>query len=172
VPLQRIVVAGSSGAGKTTTCNRLAERLGLARVEIDGLFHGPGWEPRESFAADVDAFTQGPAWVIEWQYRSVRPLLAARADTLVWLDFRRTTVMTRLIRRTVIRRLRRVELWNGNLEPPLWTFFTDRDHIVRWGWRTHADKPAQVREVVAANPHLQVIVLRSQREVDRWLASL
>jgi hypothetical protein len=38
-------------------------------------------------------------------------------------------------------RLSRQVLWNGNLEPPLWTILTDREHIVRWAWTTHG-KPA------------------------------
>ena len=71
--VKRIVVAGASGAGKTTAARRISERLGLPYTEIDGLFHGPLWEPRASLRADVEAFTAEPTWVIEWQYsESVR----------------------------------------------------------------------------------------------------
>ncbi|MCW2542459.1 MAG: family ATPase [Frankiales bacterium] len=170
--LRRILVAGTSGSGKTTTAQRLSERLGLPHTEIDALFHGPDWVPRPSFAADVDAFSREPAWVTEWQYSSMRPLLLDRADTLVWLHFRRTTVMWRLIRRTIRRRVRRIELWNGNLEPPLRMFFIDRDHVVRWGWRTHSDRIRLVRESVAAKPELHVVEVRNQRQLDRWIATL
>lgn len=157
-------MAGTSGAGKTTTARRLSERLGIPHTEIDSLFHGPNWEPLPSFQADVDAFTSQDAWVMEFQYNSVHPVLAQRADTLVWLHFRRTTVMRRLISRTVRRRLTRQELWNGNVESPLHMILTDRDHIVRWGWRTHAGRQQQVRDAIAANPHLQLVELRDQRE--------
>ncbi|MEN3263973.1 MAG: hypothetical protein V7646_867 [Pseudonocardia sp.] len=51
--------------------------------------------------------------------------------TIVWLDFPRWRMCDQLVRRTVRRRLHRVELWNGNIEPPLWTVFTDREHILR-----------------------------------------
>lgn len=44
--------------------------------------------------------------------------------------------MRQVVRRTVVRRLRRVVLWNGNVEPPLRTIITEQDHIVRWAWRT------------------------------------
>ena len=68
------------------------------------------------------------------------------------------------------RRLRRTELWNGNVEPPLWTFLTDRDHIVRWAWRTHAATRGRVLELAEQRPGLPIVRLRSRREVRRWLA--
>jgi len=38
----RILVAGTSGAGKTTVARRVATVLNIAHIEIDALFHGPG----------------------------------------------------------------------------------------------------------------------------------
>jgi adenylate kinase family enzyme len=133
----RVLVAGTSGAGKTTTAARIAGVLGIPHVEIDALFHGSDWTPRPSFESDVHAFSAGPAWATEWQYSAVRAHLAACADLLVWLDLPRSLVMRQVIRRTLVRRLRRQQLWNGNREPALWTIFTDREHIVRWAWNTN-----------------------------------
>jgi hypothetical protein len=52
--------------------------MSIPHVEIDGLYHGPNWTPRQSFGPDVAQFVASPAWVTEWQYSSVRPLLARR----------------------------------------------------------------------------------------------
>jgi adenylate kinase family enzyme len=130
----RILVAGSAGSGKSTLARELSARLDLPYTELDSLYHGPGWTPRESFRDDVESMVATDAWVSEWQYTPVRPLLLERAELLVALDYSRALVMTRVIRRTLERRYRRVELWNGNQEPPLRTFLTDREHIVRWAW--------------------------------------
>jgi hypothetical protein len=40
----------------------------------------------------------------------------ARADTVIWLDPPRRTVMRRVIWRTIRRVAGRAELWNGNRE--------------------------------------------------------
>ena len=96
-PPARILVAGTSGAGKTTVASRLADLLDLPHVEIDALYHGPNWTPRESFVADVDAFSSGPRWVTEWQYGAVRALLAERADLVVWLDLARFAVVRQVV---------------------------------------------------------------------------
>ena len=82
--------------------------LDIPRTEIDALFHGENWTPRESFLGDVRALVDGEAWVTEWQYSLARPLLAERADLLIWLDLPFLRVaLPRVIRRTVRRRRRR-----------------------------------------------------------------
>ena len=166
---RRILVAGTSGSGKTTLAIALAARLGIPHTDIDGLFHGPGWTPRPEFADDVAALVARDEWVTEWQYSLVRPLLLARADLLVWLDLTRTAVMRQIVPRTLRRRLRRIEMWNGNVEPPLWTIFTRRDHILRWAWRTHPKTPVRVRQVLASASPPTVVRLRTRREVHAWL---
>lgn len=166
---RRILVAGGSGSGKSTLSVRLAESAGLPYQEIDALYHGEGWVPRPTFVDEVDAFTAQPAWVIEWQYTQARELLASRADTMVWLDLPRRVVMRQVVRRTVTRASSRTELWNGNVEPPLRTFFTDPDHIVRWAWRTHGDWAERVRRAEHDLPGLTVVRLRSHTEADAWL---
>jgi adenylate kinase family enzyme len=166
---RRILVAGTSGSGKTTLAGRIAAAVGAPHTEIDALYHGPNWMPREDFMRDVAAFAAQPTWVTEWQYGKARPLLLQRADLLVWLDLPRSVVMGRVVRRTAQRRLTGTALWNGNLEPPLSTFFTDRDHIVRWAWRTHHENAQRVAAAVASRADLTVVRLNRQREVDHWM---
>ncbi|QFZ24750.1 AAA family ATPase [Saccharothrix syringae] len=169
-PPRRVLVTGTSGSGKTTLARFVADALGLPRVELDSLFHGPQWTPRPEFEADVRRFARGAAWVAEWQYSSVRPLLLERADTLVWLDHPRHLVMRRVVVRTAVRRFRRQVLWNGNVEPPLRTVLTDPEHLLRWAWRSHRRTGERVRGVLAGEhaDRLAVVRLRGQREVERW----
>ncbi|GAA4866246.1 AAA family ATPase [Pseudonocardia benzenivorans] len=165
----RVLVAGTSGAGKTTLSARIAALTGAPHVEIDALFHGPGWTRIPTFVADVEAFSAQPAWVTEWQYSAVRDLLADRADLMVWLDLPRATVMRQVSVRTMRRRLGREVLWNGNVEPPLRTILTDREHIVRWAWDTHHKTALRITALATRRPALPVVRLRHRRDVDRWV---
>jgi adenylate kinase family enzyme len=166
---RRVLVAGTSGSGKTTLARRICEVLDVPHIEIDALYHGPGWTPRATFQAEVESFTAEPAWVTEWQYSQVRPLLADRADLMVWLDLPGHRVMRQVIRRTLARRLRRQVLWNGNVEPPLWTVLHDDEHIVRWAWRTRHATEERVRELGVRRPELPVVRLRGHLQATRWL---
>ena len=169
---RKVLIAGVSGVGKTTFAAQVSAAIGVPHTEIDGLFHGPGWVPRESFMRDVESFTSEASWITEWQYTQARPLLAARADTLVWLDLPVRVALWRLVLRTVRRRRGRVELWNGNFEPPLSSIFIDRDHIIRWGFRHRRKLKGTVPSLERAYPNLLVVRLGSQREVDTWLERL
>jgi adenylate kinase family enzyme len=166
---RRILVTGASGAGKSTLRRVISDALRLPTVEIDSLYHGPDWTPRPTFAAEVDQFTSGAAWVVEWQYSHVRSLLLARADVLVWLDHGRWTVTRRVVRRTVKRRLRRLELWNGNREPALRTMFTDPEHIIRWSWKTYGKRRDEALAVARQRDGPIVVRLSGQSEVDAWI---
>jgi len=167
-----MLIAGTAGAGKSTLARQVAEALDLPYVELDSLFHGPSWTPRPEFVTEVDGFTRGDRWICEWQYRAVRPMLASRAETIVWLDFPRWLVMWRVLRRTVTRFVRNTELWNGNREPSLWHAFTNPEGIIRWAWDTHARNREQILEAAAEHDHLELVRLRSPREARDWLDGL
>ncbi|GAA1740821.1 adenylate kinase [Aeromicrobium alkaliterrae] len=165
-------MAGRPGAGKSTLARRIAEAADLPYTELDALHHGPSWNARPEFDDDVLALAQSPAWITEWQYPQARPVLAAHADAIVWLDLPVRVTMTRLTRRTVSRVRNRTELWAGNVEPPLRTIFTEPNHIIRWAWRTRHDYRTLVPEAQAANPSLQVVHLQSQKQASAYLRTL
>ncbi|HEX4056770.1 MAG TPA: AAA family ATPase [Galbitalea sp.] len=169
---QRVLVAGVTGSGKSTLARRIAARLELPYVEIDSLYHGPGWVPREEFEREVGEFARGDSWVTEWQYRTVRAMLADRADTLVWLDHPTWIPLFRVLRRTVRRSWGRTVLWNGNVEPPPRSVFADPDNILRWAWQTRHSYRTLVPELENSNPNIQLVRLRGQCQVEAWLGGL
>lgn len=164
----RVLVAGGSGAGKSTLAARVGRSLDLPYTELDSLYHGPNWVPRESFVADALRIATQPQWVSEWQYSIVRPAFTERADLLIWLDLPRRRVMAQVVRRTVVRRLRGEVLWNGNVEPPLRTVFTDREHILRWAWAVHPRTRIKVLAAAEQRPELPIVRLSSRAEVEQW----
>lgn len=173
----RIAVHGASGSGKTTLALALADRLGVERTELDGLFHLPGWteRPTAEFRAEVATRVARSGWVVEGNYRQVRDLVWARAQVIAVIDLPRPRVMAQLLRRTVTRGATRAELWNGNRESLRNLVSTDADrNVVLWSWRTHhryhLEVPAEAR---AAAPHARVVVLTDRRAVAAfpdWLA--
>lgn len=116
--LQRIVVVGVAGSGKTTLARQLARQLGLPHVELDALHWEANWTqaPLPIFRERVAQALSGDSWVTDGNYSSVRDITWGRADTVVWLDYNLQTILTRLIWRTIRRSFTREELWNGNRE--------------------------------------------------------
>ena len=165
-----MLVAGPSGAGKTTLAAHVARVLQIPHIEIDALFHGAGWTPRPSFVADVAAFSARSQWVTEWQYEGARRMLADRADLVVWLDLPRALVMGQVSARTLRRWWRREVLWNGNREPSALRGFYDPEYVVRWAWRTYPVSARHVSALARRRPDLPVVRLRTRCEVRGWIA--
>nr|CAC80912.1 NikN protein [Streptomyces tendae] len=139
-PLRRIVVGGISGAGKTTLAAALAGALDIRHIEMDALYHGARLDPSDGVADDVERATRAPAWICDAQYHwVVGDLLGERADTFVWLDLPRRTVMRRVLLRSVVRAATGRELWHGNRET--WrSMLRNPRHPLRWAWSQHATR--------------------------------
>ncbi|HYM15983.1 MAG TPA: AAA family ATPase [Dehalococcoidia bacterium] len=174
-PPRRVVVVGTTGAGKTTFARAVAAAIGAPHTELDALNWEPGWTPAEpaAFRARADQAAAGPAWVIDGNYGQVRDVVWARADTLVWLDYPFPLVIRRLFVRSLRRGLRREQLWNGNQER-LSMQFLSRDSLFLWAvkthWRRRREYPERLREPALA--HLAVHRFRHPRAAGRWLAAL
>lgn len=174
--MRRVAVVGSPGSGKSTLGTALAERLGVGWVELDSVYHQPGWGAPEveDFRRQVDGELEHDGWVIDGNYDQARDLIWSRADTVLWLDLPRRLVMFRLVRRTAQRLARGTELWNGNRERLRDVLSLDADRsILVWGWtrfglyrRRYADAMSDpVWEGV------RFVRLRSPAEVRRFLES-
>lgn len=173
--LNRVVVLGTTGSGKSTVAAALAARNGARHIELDGLNHGPNWTqlPVEQFISRVEELSSTPKWVFDGNYidrvgRTLWPL----ADTIVWLDLPLPVILLRLVRRTVGRILRRTRLWNGNRER--WSALFGKNSLLTWAVtsqrRHRTELPALLADL--AGTGTTVVRLSSGQQANRWLAQL
>lgn len=172
--VRRVSVVGTSGSGKSTLARELAEILGVPHLELDAVHHQPGWAPlpMDEFRRIIAARAAAGGWVIDGNYGRVRDLVWARADTVVWLDLPKRTVMRQVVWRTLRRVALRRELWNGNRER--WRNFltwNPEQSVISWAWHKHAPDHAKYAAAAAspASAHLRFIRLTSRRDIARFL---
>ncbi|HEY1739408.1 MAG TPA: shikimate kinase [Acidimicrobiia bacterium] len=170
----RVSVIGCSGSGKSTLARALADRIGADFIELDSIFHQANWIPLpdNEFRDRVRARTAGERWVVDGNYGVVRPIVLERATTVVWLDYSRPRVMTRVIRRSVARGVTRRELWNGNKEDP--REWIRADHPIRWAWSQHGRKRIEYTARFAEPQYARLDVYRFNhpRDTQAWLESI
>ena len=168
---RRIVIAGISGNGKTTLGRRLAQKLGVPFAELDALMHQPGWvqAETETFRREVEAvMDRSDGWVLDGMYQAqLADLVLRRADTLVWLDQPLPVVLFRLVKRAVKDIVTKRDLFNGNRQTWRYAFFT-RDSLVSFAIKSHFKRRREWPEGIGAPPDLEIVRLRSPREVDCW----
>lgn len=135
----RYLVIGTSGAGKSTFSKKLAEATQSRYIELDAHYWGPDWQavPAEQFKRAVVEATQGACWVADGNYSAVRDVLWSRATHVVWLNYGRFTVFSRLLWRTLSRGVTRTRLSHGNKESLRMALFS-RDSILLWALSTYS----------------------------------
>jgi adenylate kinase family enzyme len=174
--VRRIAIMGTTCSGKSTLARQLAERLDLPYVELDALYWGDNWRQPEAeeFRRRVEPIVREEAWVVDGNYSStLRGLVLRRADTLVWLDLSLARVLWRVWRRTIARIVSREELWSGNRET-LRNALLNRNSLFLWALRTHGRFRRRLPQRLASDEfaHVQLVRLRSPRDIRRWLTSL
>jgi adenylate kinase family enzyme len=173
--MHRIVVLGTSGSGKTTLARELAPRMGVPHIELDSINWKPNWTatPVDQFLAEVTPLIAQAGWTVDGNYRALRSLVWARADTFIWLDYPMSVTITRLLRRTVGRAMRGTTLWNGNRES--WRLsFCSRESVLLYAigvWRRNRrDMPRMLAEQKALGK--RIIRLRTPAQAARWLGQV
>lgn len=173
--MKRVSVIGGSCTGKTTLSRELAVRLGVPFVELDALHHDAGWQeaPAEVLRERVEtALGAAPdGWVVDGNYHGkIGTYVQERADTVVFLDLPHRTAIRRVLWRTLRRSITREELWNGNRESL--RLAVSRDSIVWWVIRRHGSARTKWEPRLAPLRDVQIVRLRTPREVRDWLQSI
>lgn len=111
--MQRVLVIGISGAGKTTLSQALSRRAGLPLIHLDREFWQPGWveTPRAVWREKVQALAARESWVMDGNFDATLDVRLPRADTVIWFDF--PTV------RCLFRALKRVARSYGRVRPDM-----------------------------------------------------
>ena len=100
--MQRVLVMGSSGSGKSTFAMRLSEITGIPFVSLDALFWKPGWvkSDKAEFQERVTEAARQPRWIMDGNFQShLVELRRDVSDTVIWFDLPRSTCMLGILKR-------------------------------------------------------------------------
>ena len=86
--MERVIIIGCGGAGKSTLARALHKKLGLPVVPLDQLWWREGWQnvSREEFDRQLDLALEMDRWIIDGNYgRTLESRLSA-CDTVFLFD--------------------------------------------------------------------------------------
>jgi adenylate kinase family enzyme len=100
--MQRVLVMGSSGSGKSTFARRLSEITGIPFVSLDALFWKPGWveSDKAEFRDRLTEAARQPRWIMDGNFTShLVELRRDACDTVIWFDLPRRTCILGIVTR-------------------------------------------------------------------------
>lgn len=167
--MQRVLVIGSPGAGKSTLATQLAERSGLPLIHLDQQYWSSGWvEPAKAEWRDrVARLASAERWIMDGNYGGSLATRLNRADTVVWLDLPWWKCVARLVRRSLRNRGRgRSDMAEGCVER------LDAEYLAfLWYTATFPLGPGKRIGDLLQGYSGNVIRLRSKGAVQRFLES-
>lgn len=163
--MRRVMVVGSSGAGKSTFADALAERTGLPAVHLDEHYWKPDWvETAAAEWRDVQRrLVAGDTWILDGNYSATIDVRLPRADTVVFLDLGRVRCVSRVVARTV-RNHGRARTAAGCPDRFEWDFL--RNFV--WTYPTRS-RPRVLAAIEEHRDHLEFVRLASPSAVRAYL---
>jgi adenylate kinase family enzyme len=166
--MQKILVIGSCGSGKSTFSRRLGELIGLPVIHLDRHFWRPGWvePPKDVWRTQVEDLLKGDRWIIDGNYGGTMELRLAQCDTAIFLDFPRHICTWRVIKRVFQN--------YGRSRPDIGPGCHEKIDVsfIKWTWNYPTrSRPRVVKRLDDVSDRVKITTLTSDRDVENYLDS-
>lgn len=166
--MQRIIVVGGPGSGKTRLSLALGRKLDLPVIHLDVLYWRPGWKPSDKmeFRERVATAIAGDCWIVDGSFSGLAmDLTIARADLFISIEQPRWLRMWRVLLRSILERDgMRPDLPEGCPETLDWL-------LVKEAWHYDAVRTPRIEaERLEYRPHVPVTRLRGDRDIESYLS--
>ncbi|MEY2815945.1 MAG: hypothetical protein RJA78_521 [Actinomycetota bacterium] len=167
-------MVGTSGSGKSTAAKQIAKLLSLKHVEIDDLMWLPNWTKRDS--SELQSILQEEqsegSVVIDGNYAG-KGISPSPGDVLVFLDYPRRLVISRLTRRSLARVIFRKELWSGNREEFKSQVSPDPGlNPILFAYLTQAKRHSTYTKVIQDFTHTENYIIKTPKQLRKLLGAL
>ena len=164
----KIAVMGYSGSGKSTLARELGELYGVPVLHLDRVMFLPNWKERpkdEQLAIVRDFMDSNEGWVIDGNYSGLlQERRLEEADRVVLLLFPRLSSLWRVVKR--------YRTYRGQSRPDMAEGCSEKLDAAFIRWVLWEGRSAKKRAGFERKRKLcgdKCAVLKSQRQIDRWL---
>ena len=167
--MQRILIIGCGGAGKSTLAKRMGDITGLPVVHLDQVYWSPGnWNhvTREEFDEKLEQLLVKDQWIMDGDFSRTFPKRLEHCDTVIYLDFNRITCLLHWLKRVITN-------W-GKARPDMAEGCTEwfDPEFAKWIWNYNKVKRPANYELLANSSGVQCIILKNGRKVRKFLRTL
>ena len=101
--MQRIIIIGCPGSGKSTFSKKLAKLLDLPLVHLDKLYWRANWQEvsNEEFDKLLINELKKPAWILDGNFSRTLELRLQYADHVILMNYPTLTCVFRILKRVI-----------------------------------------------------------------------
>lgn len=169
--LERIIIIGNAGAGKSTFAKALAKKLALPLVHLDQLYWTGSWEtiPRDKFDLLLQKELEKPRWIIDGNFNRTIPHRLQYCDTVFYLDMPTITCLWGITKRILAN--------YGKVRQDMGGSCTERfdrqklalyKNVITFN-RSHRK---MYRQLLSEAQNISVITFRNRKQIKKYLNSI
>lgn len=169
--MERVIIIGGNGSGKTTMAAQLAKITKLPLCHLDTLYWLDNWRvrEREDFLALLKSELEKPKWILDGNMKRTLDLRLNYCDTVIYLDFPGIVCFFGVIKRVL--------KYHGRSRPDMGSnciekFDTRSLKFIFSTLKFNKLNRDYFYEAVSAHKNVDLIVLKSRRQVKKFLEDL
>lgn len=169
--MQRILIIGGNGCGKTTFAKKLSDQLNLPLIHLDRLYWRDGWKSVSDHEFDALLLPElhRPQWMIDGNILRTLPTRLAYCDTVIYMDFSSV--------RCVCGALKRVLTNYGKSRPDMGGYCPeslDQKELafIKSVWNFNRKNRKRIYDLLEKAPSINKIVLKNRKQAEQFLKGL
>lgn len=166
--MNRIMIIGCGGAGKSTLARRIHQITKIPLVHLDRQYWSANWveTSKPDWEQKVRTLVEADRWIMDGNYGGTMDIRLQAADTVIFMDRSRWLCLFRVIKRVSWYYGRsRPDMAEGCNERFSWDFLKYIYHYNR------TRRPAILKKLKELPEDTRVYVLQKEWEVDQLLAT-
>lgn len=163
--MDKILIIGLQGSGKSTFANKLGKKLNREVIHLDKIYFEPGWkhtQTKEEWRQAIKHLVAQDRWIMDGNYTSTLDIRIPAADTIIFFNFPKIVCFYRIFKR-IFHRAQPFDKAEGNFNKVSWDLI---DKIIYFPRNKILEKLEPYKNTK------KIYILKNSKEAERLLKIL
>ena len=166
---KRILIIGSSGAGKSTFSIQLSKIINIPIIHLDKEYWKSGWvkPEKDEWNNKINDLLNKEEWIMDGNFKSTLDIRLSKADTCIFLDYNRLICLFRIFKRGLFGyKNKRIDMAEGCVEK------LPEISFIKFVWDYPKKSRPQIIEKMEKHKNVNKIILKNDKEADFFMKRL